>query len=207
MLRRHFLWSSACMLVGCGAQGVEQQKQKICSRPAGFGAYNIYDKWGKTHLTYHMLDRDTADMKRREWDEVWAKSFKCWSDVCPLTFEHISSGLRGWEHADIVIDVNRVAEGFGRKGGILAWAEMPATRNWDSQLWTQFDRAEDWVVEKDDRDDIMLQSVAVHEIGHLLGLGHSTHIASIMYPYYDDLIISPQENDIKAIQTLYGEKK
>ena len=59
MLRRHFLWSSACMLVGCGAQGVEQQKQKICSRPAVFGAYNIYDKWGKTHLTYHM-SKDVA---------------------------------------------------------------------------------------------------------------------------------------------------
>jgi hypothetical protein len=49
---------------------------------------------------------------------------------------------------------------------------------------------------------IDLFSVALHEAGHALGLGHSDHPAAVMYPYYRQAAGLAQE-DIAAIQALY----
>lgn len=49
--------------------------------------------------------------------------------------------------------------------------------------------------------------VAAHELGHALGMSHSTDAGALMYPVYSYATGYPlAEDDIKGIQALYGKK-
>jgi hypothetical protein len=51
--------------------------------------------------------------------------------------------------------------------------------------------------------DLDIYSVALHEAGHAIGLGHSDKPGDVMYPYYRRNM-SLSANDIGAAQSLYG---
>ena len=72
------------------------------------------------------------------------------------------------------------------------------------------DVAESWVVNDDVTRStslaaIDLKSVAVHKIGHLLGLGHSSVVESIMYPTIMSRTrkVELHSDDVMGIQYLY----
>ncbi len=47
-------------------------------------------------------------------------------------------------------------------------------------------------------------TVALHELGHSLGLGHSAVIDSVMYPFYGGMLRTLTADDIAGIQAIYG---
>ncbi|KAL1803609.1 hypothetical protein ACET3Z_032256 [Daucus carota] len=88
---------------------------------------------------------------------------------------------------------------FDGPGGILAHGFFPT----DGRL--HFDADESFSIGAIP-NYIDLESVAVHEIGHLLGLAHSTVQDAIMYPtlLYGVVKTNLQPDDIQGIKALYN---
>jgi hypothetical protein len=94
---------------------------------------------------------------------------------------------------------------FDGPGHVLAHTYYPAPPNPESIAGDlHFDADEAWVAGTDITvNSVDLFSVALHELGHALGLGHSDNPGAVMYPYYRRVTALTQE-DINAILGLYA---
>lgn len=89
---------------------------------------------------------------------------------------------------------------FDGRGKVLAHAFYPAPPNPEPIAGdVHFDDDENWTI----GDYIDLFTVALHETGHALGLGHSDKPGAVMYPYYRRASALTAE-DIAAIRDLYA---
>ena len=68
-----------------------------------------------------------------------------------------------------------------------------------------FDDEEHWTLDKPDVGTDFMWT-AVHEIGHAIGIDHSSDFDAIMYPYYTGYKpnLELQEDDVMAVQAKYG---
>ncbi|XP_042761113.1 macrophage metalloelastase [Panthera leo] len=155
--------------------------------------------WRKRFLTYR-INSYTPDMKPADVDYAIQKAFQVWSDVTPLKFRKIHSG-----EADIMIGFASGDHGdfnpFDGRGGIIAHAFGPGPGIGGD---THFDEAETWTANYRGTN---LFLVAVHELGHSLGLGHSSDPKAIMFPtysYVDPNTFRLSSDDVRGIQSLYG---
>ncbi|KAM0927216.1 hypothetical protein ACQ4PT_003284 [Festuca glaucescens] len=156
-------------------------------------------------LTYALTATSATSIDRATLSAVFARAFARWSDATTLRFAEAAPGA----DADITIGFyagdHGDGEGFDGPLGTLAHAFSPT----DGRF--HLDAAEAWTVASDGGDAsspgaVDLESVAVHEIGHLLGLGHSSVQGSIMYPTIrtGTRKVELETDDVQGIQSLYG---
>ncbi|XP_006833837.1 PREDICTED: interstitial collagenase [Chrysochloris asiatica] len=181
------------------AETLKVMKQPRCGVPdvARFVLTEGHPRWETTHLTYR-IENYTPDLPRSEVDNAIQKAFQLWSNVSPLKFTKVFEG-----QADIMISFvrgdHRDNSPFDGPGGNLAHAFQPGPHIGGD---AHFDEDETWT---NNFRDYNLYRVAAHELGHSLGLSHSTDIGALMYPNYifsGDVQLS--QDDINGIQTIYG---
>ncbi|XWS08068.1 hypothetical protein CRYUN_Cryun41cG0046500 [Craigia yunnanensis] len=130
---------------------------------------------------------------------VCMRAFQRWANVSRFTFEEVAEDYV----ADIEISFHNDDHGDGNPfdgpQGTLAHASPPTGGK------LHFDADENWSTNPGP-DEIDLESVAVHEIGHLLGLQHSYLPNAVMYAYFDFGITKRklQRDDVNGIRALYG---
>ena len=91
---------------------------------------------------------------------------------------------------------------FDGVGNVLAHAFYPPPCGGSFAGHMHFDEAEDWSL-TGSGGTFDLETVALHEIGHLLGLAHSADPNSIMYPTYAGVRRSLDQDDLDGIRRLY----
>jgi len=155
--------------------------------------------WGHKSLTYYIANRD-SDLKSEVWDSLILDAFNAWSDVTDIDFKRIDR--QG--SSNIVINIGAGQDHhFDGPSGTLAWAYLPPRPNYTGQLVMKFDTDEIW--SDGSKAGTLLKNVAAHEIGHILGLSHSSKKGALMAPYYSAAVFEPQPiDDIPRIQELYG---
>ncbi|GLT67396.1 hypothetical protein SLA2020_408500 [Shorea laevis] len=121
-----------------------------------------------------------------------------WANVTTFIFNLVED----YDEADFKIRFQRWDHGdgvtFDRPRGILAHAFSPMGERF------HFDADENWVVGAVP-ELFELETVALHELGRILGLGHSSNGDAIMFPNIGPgMIKGLSPDDIKGIRVLYN---
>ncbi|XP_038716314.1 metalloendoproteinase 3-MMP-like [Tripterygium wilfordii] len=152
-------------------------------------------KWpaSKYHLTFGFLPGTRSDAITPV-----TRAFMTWAGNTHLDFTQ----TQDYTNADITISFHSGDHGDGNafdgRGGTLAHAYAPQ----DGRF--HYDGDEPWSVGAS-QGAYDMETVALHEIGHLLGLGHSSVKGAIMFPSIAaGVSMSLHGDDIQGIRDLYN---
>lgn len=196
-----FAWASIVQPVPMAAPGGSPAAQPARGVPSY--ALSGY-RWDKETVSFSItncpqsLDCEAARGAVRE-------AAAAWSSVAGIQLVEAETG------GDIAISWSGSGYGglhrFDGKGGRVAQTYYPFT---SGAIWYDgdivLDDAETWVVGTPTQafpHQSHLTTIITHELGHSLGLAHSSNRAALMWPYYN----GPRgvtAHDIAGVQALYG---
>jgi len=188
----------------CHKDGQKRRTRKLSMAASQSRDLTLYedDKWEKNKLTWRVTKFSSQGMPKELVQESLRRAFYVWEKHADITFEWVETGVPDleirWEVGD-----HGDGDPFDGSGGTLAHAFFPQGDRLSGDL--HFDDQETWTLGTA-AVGVNLTQAAAHEIGHSLGLDHSSDSSALMAPIYRGYKqeFDLQPDDIEKIQALYG---
>ena len=144
------------------------------------------------------------------WQAAFQNAAAIWQSVAGVNFVQVSdngeaAGASGDQQGDPNVGDIRIG-GFNMsadlgENGVLGEAEYPPPLNVGTIAGDiQINDGQNW----NHTNGYDLETVAIHEFGHALGLAHSTVAGAVMQAYYNGTNQKLSADDTSGIQSLYG---
>ncbi|HSJ87916.1 MAG TPA: matrixin family metalloprotease [Anaerolineales bacterium] len=129
-------------------------------------------------------------------------AFAAWQAVANIQFVQVNDNGAAFNAAGATGDIRIGAHAFDGPSGTLAHAYYPPPNGNSAAGDLHFDSAENWSCTTNGTD---IAIVALHEIGHSLGLSHeNTTAVAVMDPFYNSSLTGLQSDDISGVESVYG---
>jgi len=206
----------------------KNEDKKSKSRKKRSDLFKLLNDWKiprKNEITWRLSENWPSTNHYMTKSEVWVTiklAFRMWSEILPKNFIQSSSNNQlSDQYVDILLgfavgqhnecpatfDTSPYVREFAHAWP-LPWAQVHFN---DDELFVPFSWQapfRDDVIRTNNRLPISLLKVALHEIGHALGLKHSTNRSSIMYPFYkpfqDREVVELSDADLQLVREIYG---
>lgn len=147
-----------------------------------------------------------GDITNQQMKAAIEEALELWAQYAPLEFVEVrDTGEKSRDNPDGA-DMRFGHENLGGRGGTLGRASLQFFGDLATQV--AFDNRDTWGTDQTSSANDFL-AVAVHEIGHALGLRHESNQSSIMRPTIQDVYSGLgsaflYQDDISGIRALYG---